>query len=224
MIPPKRTKLFGLYLITPDLNDTILLENQVHQALSGGARLIQYRNKGKDAKLKQLQAHRLRELCDTHQALLIINDDPALAFECQADGVHLGQSDAHIAAARQQLGDNAIIGVTCHDRLDLALQAAKLGADYLSFGRFFPSDTKPSAPPADLSILTRAKATLTLPIAAIGGITLEHIPALLAAGADLIAICAGVFSHADITQQTQKITHICLSPDVVASEAKQSRF
>ncbi len=209
MTSNKHIPLQGLYLITPDQNDTILLQDHVHLALRGGAQLIQYRNKSADPTLKRQQAQMLRTVCNTHHALLIINDDPTLAAECEADGVHLGQSDASVQAARHLLGDTAIIGVTCHNRLDLARIAASYGADYLSFGRFFPSDTKPLASPADLSILKLAKQTFTLPIAAIGGITLENTPLLLAAGADLIAVCAGVFAQADITAQAQQISQLC---------------
>jgi thiamine-phosphate pyrophosphorylase len=186
-------RLNGLYLITPEIDDTALLIEKVSTALTSGAHLVQYRNKSASTTKKQQQAIALRELCDLHNALLIINDDALLAKFCRADGVHLGQSDGSILVARDLLGDNGIIGVTCHSSLLLAKEAATCGVDYLSFGRFFPSRTKPHAPAADLSILTQAKQQFTLPICAIGGISFDNAPQVTAAGADMLAMCGSIF-------------------------------
>lgn len=196
-------QLHGLYLITPDINDTTLLINKVTCALKGGARLVQYRNKQASHVLQQQQAQALRSLCDTYSALLLINDDPALALFVKADGVHLGQSDMQLTAARTLLGKHAIIGVTCHDQFNLAQQAANNGADYLSFGRFFSSTTKPNAPAANPTILTQAKNSFQLPIAAIGGITRDNAKIMLDAGADMLAVCAGIFAAENIEAETR---------------------
>jgi len=130
--------------------------------------------------------------------LFLINDDVSLALAVNADGVHLGQRDADISQARTLLGEHRIIGITCHDQLPLALAAQAAGANYVAFGRFFPSLTKPEAPPASLSILQQARAQLRIPIAAIGGITPDNAPSLLAHGADMLAVIHGVFGAGDI--------------------------
>lgn len=202
------TGLRGLYAITSEdiCRAPGRLLAAVEEALAGGARLIQYRDKNSTPEVRLRQAHALRGLCHVHQALLIINDDPALAKAVNADGVHLGQSDTALAAARQQLGAEAIIGVSCGNSLERARAAVAGGADYVAFGRFFVSRTKPDAPPADLETLRQASAQLQLPICAIGGITPENAPLLLAAGADLIAVVDGVFGAADIRAAVQAYT------------------
>ncbi|MGA2655694.1 MAG: thiamine phosphate synthase, partial [Gammaproteobacteria bacterium] len=140
----------------------------------------------------------LRILCNKYDALLLINDDIELAKICNADGVHLGQSDVALVKAREYLGENAIIGITCHDSLELAQKAVNEGADYISFGCFFPSKTKPQAKPAPLSVLTKAREQFKLPIVAIGGITQQNAQLLIQAGADLLAVSAGLFDSPDI--------------------------
>jgi thiamine-phosphate pyrophosphorylase len=196
-------KFPGLYAISPEQKNTAILVAQVQAAIKGGVRLVQYRNKTLSSALRIEQAQALRQLCYVHDALLLINDDVELAKTCAADGVHLGQSDKPMSEARVYLGPKAIIGVTCHDSLDFAKAAAGQGADYLSFGCFFPSHTKPKAKPAHFSILKQAKEQFQLPIVAIGGITAENAPLLLQAGADLLAICNSLFAQADITQAAQ---------------------
>jgi thiamine-phosphate pyrophosphorylase len=129
---------------------------------------------------------------------LIVNDDLELALRIGADGVHLGQRDAPLARARDRLGADALLGVSCGDSLELARAAQDLGASYVAFGRFFASRTKPDAPPAQLATLHAAHAELRIPCCAIGGITPARAPELIAAGADLIAAVDGVFGAADI--------------------------
>jgi thiamine-phosphate pyrophosphorylase len=164
-------------------------------ALAGGARLVQYRDKGRDAPRRRAEAGALRELTRAAGALLIINDDPALAVAVGADGVHLGRDDAPIGEARALLGPDAVIGASCY--ADLALARAARAADYLAFGSFFPSPTKPGAPVrADHALLAAARA-LGKPLCAIGGIGADDVPALVAAGANLVAVASGVFGEPD---------------------------
>ena len=194
---PSRTR--GLYAITDAglLPDERLID-AVAAAIRGGARLIQYRDKSHDSARRLAQATALNALCQDHGVPLIINDDVELAFAVGAAGVHLGRDDADITTARARLGPRALIGVSCYDRLDLALNAARAGADHVAFGAFFPSPTKPSEIRAPLDLLQQARARLDLPIVAIGGITPENAAALLAAGADYLAVVSGVFAQPDI--------------------------
>jgi len=189
----------GLYAITDEqLIPPGQLTRCVGEAIAGGASVIQYRNKQGLAQQRQHEATALVKLCHQHSIPLIINDDVALATSTGASGVHLGKSDASIEQARQQLGSQAIIGVSCYNSLERAVAAAEAGADYVAFGRFFTSHSKPGAPPADTSILQQAARQLDLPIVAIGGITPDNGGALLAAGANLLAVIHGVFGQADI--------------------------
>jgi thiamine-phosphate pyrophosphorylase len=176
----------------------------VNAALKGGCKWVQYRDKSADQPRRFAEAKTLLGLCLQHQAQLLINDDVSLAQEIGAHGVHLGQGDTNPVAARIILGSHAIIGVTCHDSLVLAQQAIKDSANYIAFGRFFSSNTKPDARPAPLSLLTEARAKFpNTTIAAIGGITLENAHNVLTAGADLIAVCHSLFAADDIEEQTK---------------------
>jgi len=192
------THLKGLYVITDDSLSGASLLDHVQQALAGGARLVQYRNKGDSDEVREHTARAILELCREQRVPLLINDDVELARKIGADGVHLGQSDTRLVEARQQLGAGAIIGVTCHASLELAKQAQENGASYVAFGRFFASKTKPDAPPAKLSLLDDASQQLSIPICAIGGITPDNARLLIVKGADLIAVIHGVFGQADI--------------------------
>ncbi|MFZ2289884.1 MAG: thiamine phosphate synthase [Halopseudomonas yangmingensis] len=185
--------LRGLYAIT----DSQLLPGErlpqwVDAALAGGARLLQYRDKSTDAVLRREQAQRLKTLCDYYGAALIINDDLALAAELGV-GLHLGRDDGSLREARQQLGRDAIIGATCHASLEFAEQSAADGASYLAFGRFFQSVTKPGAPAATPVLLEQARKRYSLPLVAIGGVTLHNAPQLISAGADMLAVVHGLF-------------------------------
>ena len=176
----------GLYLITDNNLETAKLLSVVEAALKGQTKIIQYRDKSTDSQKRLREAQALKQLCDTYQAELIINDDVALA-EAVGAGVHLGRGDGSIAAARQRLGADKIIGATCHNSLIFAQQAADEGASYLAFGAFFPSVTKPNAALADVGILQSAQ-QFNLPIVAIGGITLENAAPLMKAGAHCVAV------------------------------------
>lgn len=189
----------GLYAITDallTLDDRLL--DAVEQALLGGARLIQYRDKSADATRRLDQARRLNALCQRYQIPLIINDDVELAAEVSAAGVHIGKNDPAFTTARARLGENALIGVSCYNRVDLALAAEKAGADHVAFGAVFPSPTKPTEIRASIALLREARAALQIPIVAIGGITPDNAPLLLDAGADALAVVSGVFGQPDI--------------------------
>jgi thiamine-phosphate pyrophosphorylase len=211
-----RHKLQGLYAITDAAQDDgQRLLTDVEQALRGGARIIQYRDKSDDPQRRQDSAAGLRALTRRYAALLIINDDPQLAKLVQADGIHLGQDDADMAAARALLGDDAIIGVSCYNRFELAQQASVNGADYIAFGRFFASRTKPHAVRAELDLLRRAQQELAIPVAAIGGITAENAGDLIAAGADMLAVVADLFGHDDIEAAARRYRR-CFTPTSTA--------
>ena len=183
------------------------LFSAVEAALLGGSRWIQYRDKSGDSAKRLREAQQLVALCKQHQAALIINDDVALAAAVNAHGVHLGQGDGSPRAARELLGEDAIIGVTCHDSLVLAQQAIADGASYIAFGRFFPSKTKPHAKPAKFTLISEAKARFPqTPLVVIGGITLANAHILLDAGADMIAVCHELFAAEDIRQTAQQFT------------------
>lgn len=176
----------------------------VTAALEGGCRLVQYRDKSLDHQRRLAESSALLSLCRIYSARLIINDDVQLAKAIKAHGVHLGQSDGDARAARALLGDDAVIGVTCHASLALARQAIKNGASYVAFGRFFASNTKPDAPPAPMSLLTEARQELgDIPIVAIGGITLENASLTLTAGASMFAVSHSLFAAENIKLQTQ---------------------
>jgi len=182
----------GLYAITQTDNksgDAIIAE--VAAAILGGAVVVQYRDKNPGDAL--FLARELVKTCHRHKVPLIINDDVELAARAGADGVHIGKEDGAIAEARKQLGNDAIIGVSCYNFVEQALDAQGQGATYVAFGRFFPSSSKPLAAPAQLETLQQAKGLLDIPIVAIGGILPENGAQLLAAGADLLAVIGGLF-------------------------------
>jgi len=197
-------RLRGLYVITDaGLQAPGQLVQRVQQAIDGGAVLVQYRDKSNDTARRQQQARALVELCHTRGVALIINDDVALAAAVGAHGVHLGRDDSSLATAREQLGETAIIGVSCYNRWSLAEQAVNAGADYIAFGRFFASRTKPDAVEADPGLLKRAQHEFDVPVAAIGGINTGNAGQLIDAGADLLAVVHDVFSTDDVYAAAQ---------------------
>lgn len=200
--------LKGLYGITDAdlMPDTATLLKMVEKSLKGGARIIQYRDKSSDLRNRVEQASALNHLCQKYKTPLLINDDAGLAAGIGATGVHLGQSDGAVSEAREMLGEEAIIGVTCHDQISLALTAEKEGADYVAFGAFFPSKTKPNAKPAPMSLLEEAKSELNIPIVAIGGITVDNAQHIIDVGADMIAVIHALYAANNITQQAQQFT------------------
>ncbi|MDR1662483.1 MAG: thiamine phosphate synthase [Azoarcus sp.] len=190
----------GLYPITPDEIDTARLLERTALALAALPGLLQYRNKLADAALRREQAKRLLPLCRAVGVPLIVNDDLALALDLAVDGVHLGRGDGDAATARRALdaaGPGRILGVSCYDEWPRAVASAAAGADYVAFGAMFASPTKPSAARAPFSLLGRARRELNVTVAAIGGITLENVGKVFAAGADLVAVISDVFDADD---------------------------
>lgn len=184
----------GLYAITPDIADTAALAAKVEQALKAGVVMLQYRNKiiSKDKRL--LQARELAPLARGYGVPFIVNDDVEVALSVGANGVHLGKDDGELAAARAKL-PGRILGASCYGDLDQARVAVRAGASYVAFGSVFPSSTKPDAVRAPLSLF---RSELGVPLCAIGGITVDKAPELIAAGADLLAVISDLFDAPDI--------------------------
>ena len=204
----RNSSIKGLYAITPDEADTVELLRKVRLALLGGARVLQYRNKAADAALRLEQARALRELTHQFSVSLIVNDDAMLAQQVDADGVHLGGEDGSVAAARAVLGSAKLIGVSCYNRMALAHEAARQGADYVAFGSFFASPVKPGAVAASLDLLRQARREIALPLVAIGGITVHNGVQLLEAGADALAVISAVFGAADIRDAARQLANL----------------
>jgi len=188
----------GVYAITPETADTGRLLAQVEAALAGGVAAVQYRDKSGDIARRHEQASELAALCHRFNVPLIVNDDLRLADLADADGVHLGRDDGSLREARIILGKGKFIGASCYQSLDLARAAQAAGADYVAFGSFFASPTKPAAGRAYEALLHAATQALAIPIVAIGGITPTNAPALLDAGADSLAVLSALFDAPDI--------------------------
>ena len=203
--PARRNRVRGLYAIA----DTgVLASDQlfpaVQQAIAGGAKVIQFRDKGGCNAKRIQQAQALAELCRKQNVLFIVNDDVALANTVAADGVHLGREDPDLSSARELLGPDTLIGVSCYNEIGRAHEASRNGADYVAFGSFYPSSIKPAAVRASSTLLHQAKQELDLPVVAIGGITPENGAELVAAGADALAVITGVFTADDISQAAKQ--------------------
>jgi thiamine-phosphate pyrophosphorylase len=197
----------GLYFLTPEMADTEALLRLAGAAIAGGAVLLQYRDKSGDAQRRAAQAAGLCALCRAQGVPLIVNDDAALAQAIGAAGVHLGEHDGDLIAARTRLGPDAIIGASCYDSLERAARMSAAGADYLAFGSFHPSPSKPAARRADFALL-RAAARHGKPRVAIGGITPDNAPALVEAGADLLAVISAVADAADPSAAAQAFARL----------------
>ncbi|WP_243042243.1 thiamine phosphate synthase [Dyella sedimenti] len=192
---PSRLQGRGLYVITDGPRPNLL--EAVAQALAGGARLLQYRDKTADHDRRLAEARAIRALCAARGIPMIVNDDVQLAIATNAAGVHLGEDDGDVAAAREALGTDAILGVSCYDSLERARRFAAMDVDYVAFGTFFPSPTKPHARRAPFELL-RQSATLGVPRVAIGGITPDNGQPLIDAGADYLAVISAVFGDPDV--------------------------
>lgn len=189
-------RLRGLYAVTPDDPDTARLLAKVDAAIAGGARAIQYRNKQAPPDLRRTQAEALAGICRRSGVLFIVNDDAAIAREVGADGVHIGEDDAGLVAARGLVGVKALVGVSCYNELDRAGPMIARGADYVAFGSFFASSVKPEARHADIALIAPAR-RLGVPVVAIGGITADNAPLLVDAGVDAVAVISAIFAHSD---------------------------
>lgn len=198
----------GLYALTPETADTGKLLAQVEAALVGGVAAVQYRDKSDDVARRHEQASELVALCRRFHVPLIVNDDLRLADLCDADGVHLGREDGSLREARIILGRDKFIGASCYQSLELALAAQAAGADYVAFGSFFPSPTKPAAPRASLDLLHDTAPVIHVPLVAIGGITLDNAPQLLDAGADSLAVLSALFDAPDIRAAARDLNQL----------------
>ena len=202
-----RKTISGLYAITPALADPELLAGKVEAALRGGAHVVQYRNKAAGEPLRLEQAVRIARLCRVAGACFIVNDSIELAQKVAADGVHLGKDDEGVGAARALLGPGKLIGVSCYNELWRARDAVAQGADYIAFGSFFPSPTKPGAVMAARDLLRAAK-EFSVPIVAIGGITPDNASVLIEAGADAVAVLSAVFDAPDVERAARRIARL----------------
>lgn len=208
MLELKSQSLRGLYAITPDGIEPDELLARVQAALRGGVRVVQYRDKQRDTAQRAEIADAICALCRRYSACFIVNDDLALALAVDADGVHLGADDGDLTTARQALGPRKLLGVSCYADFALAGAAVAAGADYVAFGAVYPSPTKPHAQRAPLSLFGRCRDELGVPACAIGGITLDSAPALVAAGADLLAVITDLFAAPDIESRARNFQHL----------------
>lgn len=200
-------ELHGLYVITDEaLCASRGIETCVQAALDGGARIVQYRDKSDDHARRLRETTALRKLCESRRAVFIVNDDVALARASGAHGVHIGREDSDIHSARDLLGPEAIIGVSCYDDFARARRAANAGASYVAFGSVFPSAIKPDARRAPLELFDRARRELAVPACAIGGIDAWNIAQLARAGAAMVAVISAVFAADDIERQSRLLS------------------
>jgi thiamine-phosphate pyrophosphorylase len=198
----------GLYAVTPDEADTDLLVAKVEAALQGGISVLQYRNKLANHKLQTQQVRAILPLCRQYEVPLIINDSVKLCLTLDADGVHIGADDGNLKEIRARVGKDKIIGASCYNRFDLALAAQQAGADYVAFGACFASTTKPKAPVANLNLFSQARAQLTIPAVAIGGINLDNAIQVIGAGAHSLAVINAIFNVPDVKSSTQQFTQL----------------
>jgi thiamine-phosphate pyrophosphorylase len=188
------------------------LIGKVDAALRGGASVIQYRSKSIADSLRRSQADEIANLCRRRNALFIVNDSVGLAREVNADGVHLGRDDGGVLAARKMLGSGKLIGVSCYNEIARAREAVSQGADYVAFGSFFSSSTKPQALRAGTELLRVAASEIALPLVAIGGITEDNAGGLIAAGADAVAVVSALFDAVDVEAQARRFARLFQMP------------
>jgi thiamine-phosphate pyrophosphorylase len=185
-----------LYLITPPKFEPRAFAEKLKRALDGGdVASLQLRLKDATDHDVLRAAELLMPIAQKRDVAFIVNDRPDLARLAHADGVHIGQGDVPYAEAREIVGKNAIVGVTCHDSRELAFAAGEAGADYVAFGAFFPTQTKEAKTHADIELLQSWAETMTVPVVAIGGITVSNAKTLVDAGADFIAVSSGVWNY-----------------------------
>jgi thiamine-phosphate pyrophosphorylase len=193
----------GLYLVTPNWDDTQRLLDVTEAGLRGGAVLLQYRHKEANAALRLEQATALLALCRRYHTPLVINDHLDLCVQLDADGVHLGGADGDLAHARAALGPGKIVGASCYGELALAVAAQRAGASYVAFGGFYPSPVKKYDFVTQPEVLVAARAAVSVPLVVIGGMTPENAAPLVARGADLVAVITSVYGAADPERAAQ---------------------
>lgn len=198
----------GLYLITPNWDDTKQLLRSTEQALQAGVALLQYRHKTADPELRLQQASALQALCRRYQTAFVINDHVELAVQLDADGVHVGGTDVSVAQARELLGNHKIVGASCYGDLSLARAAQAQGASYVAFGGFYPSVVKKYPVTTPLDLVREARAVIPLPIVVIGGMTVELAHPLVERGADLVAAISSVYNHANTNDAARQFVSL----------------
>jgi thiamine-phosphate pyrophosphorylase len=208
-------RLRGLYAVTPDRADSEVLLRHVAAVLQARPAALQYRNKSASPAQRRAEARALAGMCRRHGVPLIVNDDVELAVEVDAAGAHLGRDDTALAAARARLGAK-LLGASCYDSLAKARTAVAQGASYVAFGSVFPSPTKPAAVRAPLELFGTARA-LGVPLVAIGGITLENAPAVIAAGADCVAVISALFDAPDPGAAARAFAQLFERPQAVCA-------
>ena len=208
MKPDYAKHLRGLYIVTPDWNDTAQLLAATELALQNGAALVQYRHKTADPAQRRDQASALLALCRQYEVPLIINDHVALCLEIDADGIHVGGTDASIAEVRQAVGPDRIVGASCYGTLELAHAAHRDGASYVAFGGFYPSRVKKYDFRTAPEIIAQSKREIPLPVVVIGGITLENAPPLVAQGADMVAVISSVYLVPVAERKTRQLADL----------------
>ena len=193
----KEATMRGLYLVTPNWDDTDKMLAVTRQALGAGVTLVQYRHKDASPGLRESQAAALLALCRRHGVPFIVNDHLALCDRIDADGVHVGGTDVPVRAAREALGAGKIVGASCYGDLELARLAADAGASYVAFGGFYPSVVKKYPVTTAPGLIAQAKAALPVPVVVIGGMTPANARPLVALGADMVAAISSVYQAAD---------------------------
>ncbi|WP_256080563.1 thiamine phosphate synthase [Massilia sp. YIM B04103] len=198
----------GLYLVTPNWNDTARLLELSEQALAAGLALLQYRHKDAAPALREEQAGALLALCRRYGCPLLINDYPELCRQLDADGVHLGGTDAEVAAIRAELGPDKIIGASCYGDLQRAIDAQAAGASYVAFGGFYPSLVKKYAVTTPPDIVGRAREVVRLPRVVIGGMTPANAAPLVERGAEMVAAISSVYLAPDVAAAVQQFREL----------------
>ena len=198
----------GLYAVTPNWDDTALLLTATEEIIRGGARMVQYRHKDIDAATRQVQASALQQLCRDYLVPFIINDDVDLCIELNADGIHVGGTDAPIADVRQRVGANKIVGASCYGSMDLARAAAHDGASYVAFGGFYPSLVKKYEVSTSADIVAQAKAELDVPVVVIGGMTVDNCGILIAQGTDMVAAISSIYARTNRKKAAQEMSDL----------------
>lgn len=198
--------LRGLYVLTDaTLTPTDTMLEQVERVLKSGVRVIQYRDKYASAEEAEVQCLRLQALCDYYEAIFIIDDRLDIAIKINADGLHVGEDDVSYEEARARLGEGKIIGVSCYGNIERAKKYAALGADYVAFGAFFPSPTKPHATLVEPQLLQRAKEEISIPICAIGGISEANIEQLSCYDIAMYSLISAVYKDDAIEENLEKL-------------------
>ncbi|WP_432240552.1 thiamine phosphate synthase [Herbaspirillum robiniae] len=208
MKPDYSKHLRGLYIVTPDWDDTAQLLAATELALQNGTALVQYRHKTASPEQRRAQAEALLVLCRQYKVPLVINDHVDLCLAIDADGIHVGGTDASIAEVRKAVGPNRIVGASCYGTLELAHAAYRDGASYVAFGGFYPSRVKKYDFRTAPEIIAQSKREIPLPVVVIGGITLENAVPLVEQGADMVAVISSVYLVPQDERKTRELADL----------------